>query len=87
MVQETLRVTWKLIRREGYGRTKQTYCTYIAENKNHKHKLKTLEGSKLFEILEKTIVSDNDRYSSLSVFIDAYYVKKRLIYITNFRVM
>ncbi len=87
MVQETLRVTWKLIRRAGYGRTKQTYCTYIAENKKHKHKLKTLEDSKLFKILEKTIVSNNDRYSSCSVFIDAYYVKNKLVYITNFRVM
>lgn len=86
MIQETLKVTWKLVRRAGYGRTKEGYCTYVAENKKHKHRLKTLEGSKLYKILEKTIVSENERYEK-SVLIDAYYVRNKLVYITNFRVM
>jgi len=59
MRRETLRVTWKFIRRSGYKstRTPFTYCSYIIENENHKHKLKTIEGTKLFNILKETSVS------------------------------
>jgi len=86
MDRETLRVTWKFIRRVGYGRTPETYCTYIAENENHKHKLRTVEGTKLFEILEKTIVSKTDRYE-FKVFVDGMYYKNKLLFITNPRIL
>lgn len=56
MKKETLRVTWKIVRRKGHGRTPQSYCNYIIENKNHKHKLKVREGSKLFDILDNTVI-------------------------------
>jgi len=84
MISETLRVTWKFIRRVGYGRTPETYCSYLAENENHKHKLRTVEGTKLFDILAKTIVSKTNRYDYM-VFIDGMYHKDKLIYVTNFR--
>jgi len=86
MDRETLRVTWKFIRRVGYGRTPETYCTYVAENENHKHKLRTVEGTKLFEILEKTIVSKTDRYE-FKVFVDGMYYKNKLLFITNPRIL
>ena len=88
MQLETLRVTWKMVTRAGYGRTKKTYCRYVAENSNHKHKLRTVHGTKLFDILEKTVVShkplSSNRFGQL-VFIDAAYLKGKLIFITNFR--
>jgi hypothetical protein len=77
-----------MVTRAGYGRTKKTYCRYVAENSRHKHKLKTVEGTVLFDILEKTVVSHNplssNRFQNL-VFIDAAYLKGKLIFITNFR--
>jgi hypothetical protein len=86
MKRETLCVVWKIIRRAGHGRTPETYCSYIAENKNNRHRLKTVEGTKLFEILENTVISKTDRYDN-KVYIDAMYHKGNLLYITNPRVM
>jgi hypothetical protein len=86
MEHETLQVTWKIIRRTGYvcSRTKETYCSYITENKNHKHKLKTVEGTKLFDILASTVVSKLDKYE-FKVYVDGVYHKGKLLYVTNFR--
>lgn len=87
MERETLRVTWKIIRRAGYGRTPSTYCSYIAENEKHSHRLKTVEGTKLFEFLQKYVVSRHiDRYD-VKVYIDGMYHKGKLVYVTNFRIM
>lgn len=86
MKHESLRVVWKIIRRAGYGRTKHTYCSYIIENENHRHRLKTTEGTKLFNILQNNIISKTDRYSH-KVLIDGIYHKGELQYVTNFRVM
>lgn len=83
MRRETLKVTWKIIRRKGYGRTPETYCSYIAENENHKHRLRTSGGSKLFEMLQRTVIStgraDND------VLVDGMYRDDELQFVTNFR--
>jgi len=86
MERQTLRVTWKIIRRAGHGRTKHTYCSYIAENGKHKHRLKTTEGTKLFEILRDNIISKTDRYA-FKVLVDGVYHKGELQYVTNFRVL
>lgn len=86
MDKETLRITQKLIRRAGYGRTPKSYCTYVAENEKRKHKLKTVEGTKLYEILENTIVSKNNRYD-VRVFIDGMYHNDKLIFVTNPRIV
>ncbi len=87
MERETLRVTWKIIRRAGYGRTPSTYCSYIAENEKHSHRLKTVEGTKLFDLLQKYVVSKYvDRYD-VKIYVDAVYHKGKLLYVTNFRAM
>jgi hypothetical protein len=85
MKKETLRVTWKIIRREGHGRTPESYCKYIAENENHKHKLRTNDGSKLFEILDNTVIFKRDG-TNYEVFVDGMYDNSgNLLYVTNFR--
>jgi len=86
MERETLNVTWKFIRRTGYKstRTPRTYCSYVIENKNHKHKLKTIEGTKLFDILSNTRISKIGEYD---VLVDGIYQSGKLIYVTNFRKM
>jgi hypothetical protein len=85
-----LKVTWKMIRRAGYGRTKETYCTYIAENGKYRHKLRTEEGTKLFEILAATVISHNPkkvlRFSS-DVYVDGVYKGGNLLYVKNPRVL
>ena len=86
MERETLKVTWKIIRRAGHGRTKHTYCSYIAENEKHQHRLKTVEGTRLFEMLEKTVASKSDRYET-KVYLDGMYHNGDLVYVTNFRIM
>lgn len=86
MKLEILQVTWKFIRRKGYGRTPETYCSYIVENKNHKHKLKTVEGTKLFELLQKNTVSANEKYEN-KIVVDGMYQKGKLIYVTNPRIL
>jgi len=89
MIVEQLRVTWKFIRRAGFGKTKHTYCTYIAENENHKHKLKTIEGTKLFNLLQKTVIahsySDGNRFDKI-IFMDSVYRNNELKFVRNFRV-
>jgi len=89
MIVEQLRVTWKMIRRAGYGKTKHTYCTYVAENKNHKHKLKTIEGTKLFGLLQKTVIahsySDGSRFDKI-IFMDGVYHNNELMFVRNFRI-
>ena len=84
MKTETLRVTWKIIRKAGDGRTKDTYCSYIAKNDKYEHQLKTVEGTKLFDILKKTVCSENERYDTF-VLIDGVYYNNKLLYVTNFR--
>jgi hypothetical protein len=85
-----LKVTWKIIRRAGYGRTKHTYCTYVIENENHKHKLKTIEGTKLFEFLQNTVICHDpdkaDRFNT-AIFVDAIYRDDKLLYIKNPRII
>lgn len=85
MEREILRVTWKIIRRAGYGRTPSTYCTYIAENEKHSHRLKTVEGTKLFELLENHIVSKNIDRCETKIYVDGMYHNGKLKYVTNFR--
>lgn len=86
MIRKKLRITWKIIRKEGQSRNVNTYCTYIAENEEHKHRLKTIENTKLFELLENTIIlkkgSDNT-----NLYIDGIYRNNKLIFVTNFRKM
>jgi hypothetical protein len=85
MTTEILTVTWKFIRNVGY-RTPEAYCSYIAENENHKHKLKTVESTKLFKILKTTTVSANEKYEK-KVIVDGMYRGNKLIYITNPRIL
>lgn len=85
MKRETLRVVWKFIRRKEYGRIPKTYCDYIIENKNHKHRLKTKEGTKLFELLDNTVIYKKSG-TNHEVFVDVIYDNNdNLLYITNFR--
>jgi hypothetical protein len=88
MERETLRVTWKFVRRSGYAstRTPETYCSYVIENKNHRHRLKTVKGTKLFEILKDTSISKLNNYE-YEVLVDGIYHNGKLLYVTNFRKM
>lgn len=93
MIKECLKITWKFIRRADIdrgGRTPETYCSYVAENKNHKHKLKTIEGTKLFDLLQNTVVSHNnlklDRFDNI-IYIDGVYFKNNLLCILNPRIL
>jgi hypothetical protein len=85
MNNETLRITWKYIRWAGQGRTPMSYCTYVAENENHKHKLKTKDGTKLFELLKKTRIYKDRDQSETELFVDGVYEDNKLLYVTNFR--
>ena len=85
MNNETLRVTWKYIRWAGQGRTPVSYCTYIAENANHRHKLKTKEGTKLFQLLKETRIYKDAEQSKNELLVDAAYENNKLLYVTNFR--
>ena len=82
MKRETLKVTWKIIRRKGYGRTPETYCSYIVENKNRKHRLRTNIGTKLFELLNNVFVSKS---GTAEIQMDGMYIEDRLMYVCNFR--
>ena len=93
MITECLKVTQKFIRKaniDSGGRTPLTYCSYIAENSNHKHKLKTIEGTKLFDLLKNTVVSHNklksDRFDNV-ISIEGVYYKNNLICIKNPRIL
>lgn len=84
MKRETLKVTWKIIRRKGHGRTPESYCNYIIENENHKHRLKTKEGTKLFDILDNTTILKEGSINE-EVLVDGIYWGKKLLFVTNFR--
>jgi hypothetical protein len=81
---ETLRVVWKIIRRTGYPstRTAETYCDYIVENNNHKHRLKTYERTELFKLLQSTRISKDNKFIG-SLLVDGIYINGKLISITN----
>jgi len=81
---ETLRVVWKIIRRNKYPstRTPETYCDYIIENDTHKHRLRTYERTELFKLLQSTRISKDDRFM-WSLMVDGTYINGKLISITN----
>ncbi len=81
MKRETLKVTWKFIRRKGY-RTPEAYCSYIVENKNRKHRLRTNVGTRLFELLNNVLVSKS---GTAEIQMDGMYVGDKLMYVCNFR--
>lgn len=85
MNNETLRVTWKYIRWAGQGRTPISYCTYIAENENHSHKLRTKEGTKLFDLLKKTRIYKDREQAVHELLLEGVYENDKLLYVTNFR--
>lgn len=84
MKRETLKVTWKIVRRKGHGRTPESYCNYIIENETHKHRLKTKEGTKLFDILDKTTILKKGSVNE-EVLVDGIYIGNKLLFVTNFR--
>jgi hypothetical protein len=96
MIVESLKVTWKFIRKasektwDGHGKISEAYCSYIIENKNHKHKLRTIEGTKLFELLQTTVISHNpnklERFNT-GVYVDGVYRNNKLQYVKNPRVL
>jgi hypothetical protein len=88
MKSETLKIIRKIIRKATPNvRIKKTYYSYIAENEKHKHKLKAFEGSVLFEMLEKTVVSSKTRYEKFILVDGIYSNNDKLMYVTNFRIM
>ena len=89
MKSETLKITWKIIRKATPKvRTKETYYSYIAENERHRHRLRAFENSVLFKMLEKTVVSSKKMRYEKSIFIDGIYSNNdKLMYVTNFRIM
>lgn len=82
MKRETLKVVWKFVRKKGYGRTPETYCSYIVENKNNKHRLRTNLGTKLFELLNDIYIS---KKGTAEIQMDGIYMKDKLMYVCNFR--
>lgn len=87
MKTETLTITKKIIRRKGYGRTSATYCKYIAENQNHSHTLRTFEGTELFDILSKTVISKHVERFEKQVVVDAEYFNNALVRVINPRIL
>lgn len=81
MKTEQLKVTWKIIRKKGY-RTPETYCSYIAENKNRKHKLRTNCDTKLFDLLANNVISAR---GDTEIHLDGVYRDDKLIFVNNFR--
>ena len=80
---EPLKVTWKIVRRPySYTRTPKAYCTYIAENENHKHRLRAEKGTELFNMLSTTVVSKDPRYF-YSIYVDGVYYNNNLVRVTN----
>lgn len=80
---ETLKVVKKYIRRKyPYMRTPKTYCTYTVENECHKHRLRTYEGTELFNLLATTTISKDPKYF-YSVYVDGTYMNNKLFSITN----
>lgn len=86
MTRETLRVTWKIIRRAGQGRNVNTYCSYIVENNKYKHKLKTIKGTKLFDLLENNMICVNE-LNKHNIYVDGVYKNNKLICVSNARIM
>ena len=82
MKRETLKVVWKFVRRKGYGRTPETYCSYIIENKNRKHRLRTKIGTKLFDLLDNIYIS---KKGTTEIQMDGMYMQNKLMYVCNFR--
>lgn len=82
-----LRVVWKIIRRKGYGRTPATYCKYIVENENHRHELRISEGTELFDLLSKTIISKSEDYYEKHLYVDCVYYNNVLVKVINPRVI
>lgn len=82
MKREIMKVTWKIIRRKGQGRTPETYCSYIIKNKKRKHRLRTNIGTILFELLNNITVSKS---GSVEIQMDGMYINNKLIYVCNFR--
>lgn len=83
MRRETLKVTWKIVRRKGHGRTPETYCNYVAENETHKHRLRTEVGTKLFEMLDSSVILKKG--GNKEVLMDGMYMGDKLMYVCNFR--
>ena len=82
MKRETLKVTWKFVRRKGYGRTPETYCSYIVENEKRKHRLRTNLGTRLFELLNSIYISES---ATAELQMDGMYIGDNLMYVCNFR--
>jgi hypothetical protein len=87
MKTELLTITWKRIIRKGYGRTPKTYCKFIAQNERHSHKRRVEEGTELFNILSKNIVSPHVLRYEKQVVIEAEYHDNQLIRLSNPRVL
>lgn len=81
MRREILKVTWK-IHRKARDRTPEAYCSYIVENEKRKHRLKTREGTRLFNFLINNVVVKD---GLIDVLIDGIYKNEKLMYVTNFR--
>ena len=80
---ETLVVTWKIIRRPYQcSRTPKTYCTYIIENENHKHKKRAYDDSELFKLLASTRIFKDSDYSE-KIYVDCTYADDKLISVAN----
>jgi hypothetical protein len=87
MKKETLIVTWKRIIRKGYGRTPKTYCVYIMQNEEHRHRRRVEENTLLFDILSKTVVSAHLQRYEKQVVIDGVYYDNKLIRVENPRIL
>jgi hypothetical protein len=79
---EKLKVVWKIIRKKGQGKVNKTYCTYIVQNENKKHTLRTYKGTKLFRLLNNTLISP--RADSEVHLYGMYDVNDNLICVQNF---
>ncbi len=79
---ETFKVVKKIIRRKGYGRTPKTYCTFVIENENHQHRMRTYEHTELFKLLESTTISKNPNYM-YSIYVDGVFYNDKLVSVTN----
>lgn len=86
MKRETFRVVKKLIRRKGYGRTKNTYCIYNIENEKHSFRKRCEEDSEIFKVLSThTVTKRDDRYDT-RIFVDGIFHNDVLIGLENIKV-
>lgn len=87
MKREKFRIVKKLIRRCGYGRTKNTYCIFNIENDKHSFRKRCEVGSEMWDVLSTHIVTKRDDRYNTQIFVDGIFHNDVLIGLENIVVL